>query len=430
MSSTVFSLTILLLISIFLNVYNFVNNTLNMEHRANTKLTSQPDDLLRLYVSYQMLHNLYSCQRLKIFDNIPEKHNYTSPISLQTIASKCNISNENHLRRVLRFVSMYGYTTKIENTEYYIHTNLSLQYARNPVTKLPYNPFSYYSLASTAHPIELLPYFSLYEWILNGKTPFEHYFGVKLYDLNTDAMDDYKHYFSLYLKHYGNSSTTNFAHHFISRQCNTMTIYDIGGGLGQMCALILNDTGLHLAHDLTCNIFDTPKVIKHAKNQSINVFGEDNIDKNKVNYISGNFFDFTSLSKLNQLNALNALNSSKMYLLKHVLHNYNDNDCIKIIENIAKLIHSSSSNEQSKTTAKLVIVEILLKEENEKYDKANTEDLSLIHFDVSMAVLLNGKERTLSQYDFIMQHANFTRTSIKNDAMYSLIEYELLQSDN
>lgn len=103
-----------------------------------------------------------------------------------------------------------------------------------------------------------------------------------------------------------------------------------------------------------------------------------------------------------------------------MLHNWSDEDCVKILKNCRKAIIS-------KKTGKLIIVEIVL--EKEGYNNNNNEDDTLfddtaLMLDVAMiAYHSGGKERTAEQWKALLTRGGFSLSRIVNiPALPSIIE--------
>ena len=77
-----------------------------------------------------------------------------------------------------------------------------------------------------------------------------------------------------------------------------------------------------------------------------------------------------------------------IYLLKHILHDWNDEKCVSILENVRKAM---------KPTSKVLVVEFALPE---------NATPSLAHLmDLNMLVMLDGRERTKDQYGALFAKA-------------------------
>eukprot|EP01084_Bolivina_argentea_P255508 429772_1 len=384
----------------------------------NNNLGPMPDDFLKHFASFQLISYLRECQQLKILDILPEEENSTNLLSIEEISKQCNAKDPQNIYRTLRFLSFFGYTKQISvNDKYYfVHTDLSKQYAINPTTKQPYNLCSYFGFATYSHPIVMQPFIqnsTLNEWILNNKIPFEHCHGFPLFGANglVEQKDNKlaQQFVSVlwpFYQHIGLRTMNDISNNFDFSPYRT--ICDIGGGMGQMCAPILNK----YENMQKAVIFDTENIIHQAIQQSENIFG--NINMSKVEYISGDFFK-----------TINVCKNIDIYLLRWILHDWTDDECCQIIANIRKSINESNDSIQSK---RVLIVESLIKDINYEamdVNPTNLLDLNILHYDMILGVFTNGKERTLLEYDDIMMKGgNFERVAIQPMGLWNVIEYK------
>jgi len=148
---------------------------------------------------------------------------------------------------------------------------------------------------------------------------------------------------------------------------NNSTIIDIGGGVGTLLKNI----------DIigTKYVFDLPSVVSTLQDDDIQ-------------YIGGNFFT-------------DAIPYANTYILKYILHDWSDDKCTQILENIV-----SSMNDDSN----IIVIESLM---NDTYHKM---------LDIQMMVCLdNGaRERTYNEYVLL-----FNRVGLHIDRCISLETFNL-----
>jgi hypothetical protein len=92
---------------------------------------------------------------------------------------------------------------------------------------------------------------------------------------------------------------------------------------------------------------------------------------------------------------LEAVPAANLYLLKHILHNWNDRDCERILSNIARAMQPNG---------RLVIVEQLLGEDSSPGDA--------VFMDLNMLVLVAGRERSEADYRRLLVAAGLQLTEI------------------
>ncbi|HEY1966406.1 MAG TPA: methyltransferase [Pseudonocardia sp.] len=95
-----------------------------------------------------------------------------------------------------------------------------------------------------------------------------------------------------------------------------------------------------------------------------------------------------------------------MYLLKYILHDWDDDDCVRILRNIRQTMPPS---------ARLLIVELLVGE--------ITEPGIGTLMDMNMLAMVSGKERDLGEFDSLLNAAELRRTSLTHlQSPYCIIE--------
>jgi Fe2+ or Zn2+ uptake regulation protein len=149
---------------------------------------------------------------------------------------------------------------------------------------------------------------------------------------------------------------------------------DVGGNTGYVL-----DTILEQYPNMTGVVFDRPIVIDDSKRDS-----ERNTRKNKsrMSFIGGDFFEkIPSVDPLTQ-------EPIQLYFLKQILHDWSDEDCVRILKNIRQAINKDSI---------LVISEPSL---HEGHDPMNRQ------MDVLMASI-GGRERTTRQFEELFQKSKF-----------------------
>jgi hypothetical protein len=150
------------------------------------------------------------------------------------------------------------------------------------------------------------------------------------------------------------------------------TLIDIAGGHGQLL------TGIVKANPgLQGLLFDLPPVIAGASE----LLTQEGVQE-RIQPISGDFF-------------LSVPSGYDAYLMKHILHDWNDAECLKILHNIRSAMSS---------TGKLLIVEMLI-------PAGNTPDPSKI-LDLQMLIMEGGRERTAEEFRSLLGEAAFSITHI------------------
>lgn len=143
-------------------------------------------------------------------------------------------------------------------------------------------------------------------------------------------------------------------------------VADIGGGKGHLLKDILK-----ISPSIKPIVFDTGKMIEDAQD----LWKE----FNGVELVAGDFFK--------------SVPEADVYLLKHILHDWDDDKCVDIM----KTIHASASKVKG---SKVLIIEVLL-------DDAKPLTQIQAFLDLQMLSLVNGKERSQKQWKPILDKSGF-----------------------
>jgi len=148
---------------------------------------------------------------------------------------------------------------------------------------------------------------------------------------------------------------------------------DIGGGDGLLLSSILHENPC-----ITGILYDRMESMIRAES----IFAEFNVT-GRITILYGNFFESVP-------------SGARVYILKNILHNWSDEDCIKILGNIHKVLPDEG---------KILLIEMVISEDN----KPSFGKL----IDIQMMVFMNkGKERTVKEYETILARAGFRISKI------------------
>lgn len=159
------------------------------------------------------------------------------------------------------------------------------------------------------------------------------------------------------------------------------TVADIGGGHG-----FLLEKVLETASSAKGFLFDQPQVVEGASVSP------------KIEKIGGDFFESIPVE-------------ADIYLMKFIIHDWNDEESVAILQNLAK---------SAKTGAKLLLIESVVEESE------NEPSMSKI-MDLNMLAMTSGRERTASEYAELLAKADFKfRRVVPTLSMTSIVEAEKL----
>ncbi|GAU19865.1 hypothetical protein TSUD_170910 [Trifolium subterraneum] len=159
------------------------------------------------------------------------------------------------------------------------------------------------------------------------------------------------------------------------------SIVDVGGGNGTTAKIICDKFP-----KLKCVVFDRPKVVENLS------------ENDNLTYVGGDMF--TSIPKADAV------------LLKWILHDWTDKDCIRILKKCKEAVTSDGKR------GKVIVIDMVINEKKE--DNQLTEIKLLMNVSISC---LNGKERTEKEWKKLFIEAGFQDYKISPcTELLSLIE--------
>ena len=149
-------------------------------------------------------------------------------------------------------------------------------------------------------------------------------------------------------------------------------IIDVGGGNGSQLRTILQ------AHPKALGVlFDLPHVVERAR-ESIAAAGL----AERCEIVSGSFFEVVP-------------SDGDAYLLRHIIHDWEDDDAVKILQTVRRNMPAK---------AKLLLIESVI-------PPGNDQPFAKI-LDLTMLVVVGGKERTESEYRELLAKSGFSMNKI------------------
>jgi hypothetical protein len=145
------------------------------------------------------------------------------------------------------------------------------------------------------------------------------------------------------------------------------SVADVGGGSGNTVCQILRRYA-----SLNGTLFDLPDVIQRAS-QLIEQFGL----SDRIHLIAGDFFQSVP-------------NGADAYLLRHVIHNWDDDKAIRILNNVHRAIDQNG---------RLLVIESVIPAGNEPFFGKL--------LDLTMLVIRGGRERTEEEFRHLLGRAGF-----------------------
>ncbi|XP_057442180.1 trans-resveratrol di-O-methyltransferase-like [Lotus japonicus] len=295
-------------------------------------------------------------------------HNYGKPMPLSKLIASLPIhsSKAGNIPRLMRvmihsgFFSQHNITENELEVEYTLTDDSILLLKGHPFSILPF-------LLCSNDPILKKPWHHLSTWFKNDDlTPFETAHGMLPWDY---ANRDPK--VNNLLNESMACDAQLIAGVFIEK-CKDMlngleSLVDVGGGTGTMARAIAKSFPR-----LKCTVFDLPHVVADLQ-------GSENLE-----YIGGDMFK--------------EIPPADAILLKWILHDWSDEECLKILKNCKEAIKSKGKE------GKVIIIDMVIEED--KGDDKSVETQLL--FDMGMMVLTTGKERSMKEWGILISSAGFS----------------------
>ncbi|CAF2789396.1 unnamed protein product [Rotaria sp. Silwood2] len=222
---------------------------------------------------------------------------------------------------------------------------------------------------------------------------FEQAFGCSLFDyLKKEENKEYSTIFDNAMITYSNYCTVSIGS--LVDFSRFEKIVDVAGGLGTLLSIILEKH-----QKVNGIVFDLAHVIENAQKQSPNEFQQKKIESNRYQFVSGDMFKPETIPQADS------------YVLKFIIHDWNDEDSIKILKSIRA---ANKSREQKLIT--IFIVEMILLPNNKDNWVARVMDIEMLTF-------LNAKERTKAEYIQLLKESGYEFKELyRTDGPYSIIE--------
>nr|AAR02419.1 flavonoid 4'-O-methyltransferase [Catharanthus roseus]AAR02420.1 flavonoid 4'-O-methyltransferase [Catharanthus roseus]UTD45116.1 CrOMT [Catharanthus roseus] len=145
------------------------------------------------------------------------------------------------------------------------------------------------------------------------------------------------------------------------------SLIDLGGSTGTIAKALAKSFP-----NLKCTVFDLPHVVANLESTK------------NLEFVGGDMFE-----KLPPSNAI---------LLKWILHDWNDEDCVKILKNCKKAIQEKGNG------GKVIIIDTVV------YSQKNEKELVDLQISMDMAMVINfaAKERTEEEWEHLIREAGFS----------------------
>lgn len=342
----------------------------SMEYQA-TKKNNQLK-LMEMASAYILSRAIHTAAEIKVADYM-----VTGSQNVVFLAQKTGM-NENALYRLLRLLASYDIFSHDESNNFSL-TSLAQELVST-------DPFSLWAWTTYHNDSNRWAAFNDMKYsIETGKPAFDHLFGKGYFD----HLSEYPllgKQFDEGMKNLSEGENTLIAtsYDFSSYPL----IVDIGGGKGGLISEIIRNNKTQKGI-----LFDLPYVA-----QSANEYLTQSGLLHRIDFVkSEGFFEVPG--------------GADLYMLKRILHDWNDEQCVTILKNCYKVM---------KNNTRLLIIENIVSQEN-------VRDFSK-DIDIAMMVLFGGKERAHTEWLTLLEKADLECIAIhKTSAIISIIEIQKKQ---
>nr|B0ZB57.1 RecName: Full=Probable O-methyltransferase 3; Short=HlOMT3 [Humulus lupulus]ABZ89567.1 O-methyltransferase 3 [Humulus lupulus] len=308
--------------------------------------------------------------------DIINNHGKPMTISQLTLALPINRKKSPCVYRLMRILIHSGFFAlqKAEvgeegggEEEGYVITDASkLLLKDNPMSVTPF-------LLAMLDPVMTKPWDFLSNWFQNGDpTPFDTANGMAFWDYGSHEPK---------LARFFNDAMASDARLVTSvviEKCKGVfegveSLVDVGGGTGTVASSI----AAAFPH-IQCTVFDLPHVVADLQGG------------NNLNFVGGDMFVDVP--------------ATEVVLLKWILHDWNDEESVKILKKCKEAISKSN-----KKGGKVIIID--MKVENEKDEDDESYETQLF-FDMLMMALVTGRERNEKEWAKLFKDAGFSNYKI------------------
>ncbi|KAL9317997.1 hypothetical protein ACSQ67_014514 [Phaseolus vulgaris] len=291
-------------------------------------------------------------------------HSHGKPVTLSHLVSTLQVppSKTAFVQRLMRFLA-HDKIFDIHHSQ----EDHEVAYALTSASKLLVNGSGHClspMVRLITDPLLMSKYHHLGEWIC-GEDPtlYETALGTSVWEL----LDREPKYLSLFSE--GMASDSQMVD-LALKNCTSAfesldSMVDVGGGTGTTARIISE-----AYPKMKCVVLDLPQVIANSTGT------------NNLSFLGGDMF-----KSIPQADAI---------LLKWVLHDWDDENCVKILKNCRETISSKGNR------GKVIVIETVI---NEKLDN---KDVTQTKLSLDMTMLaINGKERTEEEWKTLFTEAGF-----------------------
>lgn len=334
-----------------------------LQNLAN-KLTPPPFRLIQIGSAFWQSRALYVAAHLDIASVLGD-----AQLAVEVIAERVSAQADG-IYRLLRMLAAMGIFKEV-SPRIFRNNALSVHLRED-------HPKNVRAMILMHNSVEMsLPWYQhLEQGVRGGEIPFQLSHGSELYAY----MDEHAEFDALFARAMdsvealtGDSFTTDFDWGLFDR------IIDVGGSKGSKSLAILK----RHAH-LKALVFDREQIIQTAANYWLGK--ESPALLSRISYQAGNMLESVPPAQ----------NDKDIYLLSAVLHGMDDDNCVKVLRNLA----AASAG----TGARIALMELVVEEFNANFASAA--------FDMQMFMATQGRERTLSEWQTLFDQSEWVLEEI------------------
>ncbi|KAJ3708733.1 hypothetical protein LUZ61_012438 [Rhynchospora tenuis] len=329
-----------------------------------SELVQAQAELWNLTVGFQKSMSLRCALDLGIPDAI---NNYGQPMTLSQIQSALSLpsAKKPHLHRLLRMLTHIGFISEqnagVGTEAVYGLTTMSRLVLKNEGASTMF-PLMWFNLDS----IMVKPSLHLGEWFKQDdqQKPFEMAHGCTFWEM-TRKNSNFNKMFNDAMESTNKFFIDAFVKHVSDDFKGVHSLVDVGGGTGALARGIAGN----FPH-IECTVLDLPQVIQSIPNDG------------PVKFVSGNMFNYVP--------------PADVIVLKWILHDWCDEDCIKILRRCKDAIPSREAG------GKVIVIENVI---GSTSSRACHE--SQLLSDMVMLTTFTAKERDKNEWKKLFADAGF-----------------------
>jgi hypothetical protein len=331
-----------------------------------SSVTNPIQRINQLYWGFAISRAIHVAAKLGIADHVGE-----TEVQIKYLAEKLSV-NEDRLYRLMRLLASYEI---FQETDKYFFIATSLSEAISTSAE--------HSVRDAAHMVTKSmweAYGHLEYCIRTGEDAYTDLFGKGVFGHLNDQKEE-NDQFARAMDNYAELENPIIAE--CLKVGEAKTVVDVGGGQGGFLKALLSQN-----LQLNGTLFDQPDIIDHTINEAVLM--------PRLDIRSGSFFEEVTAG-------------ADAYILKRILHDWNDEDCCKILQTVRAAMKQDS---------KLYVIDAIVPEGNVPHFSKDVE---------AFLMTWGGQERDRAEFENIFKKAGLKLSSvIETPTVLSVLEVEIL----